>query len=258
MPRVMSPAALSARTIAVAGAGLAMLAGATGCGGFSRGDDLIAGKRAFVAKCGSCHTLSRAGTTGVTGPNLDEAFDRAIQDGIKRSTIKGVVHRQIEQPNRRPELNALDLKDRNPGPLMPANIVKGGVASDVAAYVAFASAKPGKDAGRLGEVGARKATATTSAKNGTLDIPVDPSGALAYAFASATAPAGALTVDSKNPTGTPHDIAIEGNGVNEHGPVVQNGGTSTFKVTLKPGSYTFYCTVPGHREGGMVGKLTVK
>jgi uncharacterized cupredoxin-like copper-binding protein len=39
---------------------------------------------------------------------------------------------------------------------------------------------------------------------------------------------------------------------------VQGGADSTIKVDLKPGNYTFYCSVPGHREGGMVGKLTVK
>ena len=44
----------------------------------------------------------------------------------------------------------------------------------------------------------------------------------------------------------------------EKGEVVQGGGTSTLKADLKPGEYTFYCSVPGHREGGMEGKLTVK
>ena len=67
-----------------------------------------------------------------------------------------------------------------------------------------------------------------------------------------------VTVTSKNPQPIGHDIAVEGNGVNAKGPVVENGGTSKFSVNLKPGTYTFFCTVPGHREGGMVGKLTVK
>ncbi|MEA2126098.1 MAG: hypothetical protein QOI80_2880, partial [Solirubrobacteraceae bacterium] len=55
-----------------------------------------------------------------------------------------------------------------------------------------------------------------------------------------------------------HNIALEGNGVNEEGKVVSGGATSDVKVTLKPGTYTFFCSVPGHREGGMQGKLTVK
>ena len=39
---------------------------------------------------------------------------------------------------------------------------------------------------------------------------------------------------------------------------VKNGGVSKVNVALKAGEYTFYCSVPGHREGGMEGKLTVK
>jgi uncharacterized cupredoxin-like copper-binding protein len=91
-----------------------------------------------------------------------------------------------------------------------------------------------------------------------VSIPADPSGQLAYQFAAATAKAGKVELDSKNASGTPHDISIEGGGVDEHGKVVQNGGTSTVSVTLKPGNYTFYCSVPGHRQAGMEGKLTVK
>jgi uncharacterized cupredoxin-like copper-binding protein len=46
--------------------------------------------------------------------------------------------------------------------------------------------------------------------------------------------------------------------VSEAGEVVKNGGVSKISVTLKPGEYTFFCSVPGHRQGGMEGKLTVK
>jgi uncharacterized cupredoxin-like copper-binding protein len=51
---------------------------------------------------------------------------------------------------------------------------------------------------------------------------------------------------------------ITGNGVNEAGPIVSNGGVSTVSTTLKPGTYTFYCSVDDHRQAGMVGTLTVK
>jgi plastocyanin len=120
------------------------------------------------------------------------------------------------------------------------------------------SAKGGKDTGRLADIGTSKAQGVAAAKNGVLDIPTDPSGQLAYQFASATASPGKVTIESKNDASIPHDIAIQGNGVDQKGEVVQNGGTSTISVDLKPGTYTFYCSVPGHREGGMVGKLTVK
>ncbi len=97
-----------------------------------------------------------------------------------------------------------------------------------------------------------------AAKNGKLEMPADPNGQLAYVSKKATAPAGKLEIDSKNAATIPHDIVLEGNGVNEKGPVVKGGGVSKITADLKPGTYTYYCSVPGHREGGMEGKLTVK
>ena len=70
-----------------------------------RGDNVVNGKQQFVAKCGSCHILNRAGTKGVTGPNLDQAFARAREDGFGESTFEGIVHRQIEQPARRAQVD---------------------------------------------------------------------------------------------------------------------------------------------------------
>ena len=110
----------------------------------------------------------------------------------------------------------------------------------------------------MDDVGIKKATGAAKGKDGALEIPADPGGALAYLFASATAPAGALTLTSPNESAVPHNIAIEGNGTDEKGPVVQGGGKSEIKVELTAGEYTFYCSVPGHREGGMEGKLTVE
>jgi mono/diheme cytochrome c family protein len=227
-----------------------------GCGGLTdQGDDTVNGKQLFVSKCGSCHVLNRAGTKGVTGPNLDQAFARSREDGFGESTFKGVVHRQILQPNKFPQVDPATGKTL---PLMPANIVTGEDAKDVAAYVASAVSKGGKDPGRLASIGAAEAKGTAKASNGKLEIPADPDGALAYKFANAEAPAGQLEIDSKNDSSTPHDIAIEGNGVNEHGEIVQGGGVSRVSADLKAGDYQFFCTVPGHREAGMEGKLTVK
>ena len=61
-----------------------------------------------------------------------------------------------------------------------------------------------------------------------------------------------------NKSSVPHDIGVKGRGVDQVGPVVSNGGTSTVGVTLKPGTYTFYCSVDGHEAAGMKGTLTVK
>ncbi len=80
-----------------------------------------------------------------------------------------------------------------------------------------------------------------------------------YDTTTLTAKAGSVTISMMNPssTGMPHGIAVQGNGVDKDGPTVQPGGTSTVTVTLKPGTYTYYCPVSGHEAGGMKGILTV-
>ena len=106
--------------------------------------DLEKGKAEFVEKCGSCHTLARAGTAGTQGPSLDKAFQTALADGIGRETVEGIVHKQILHPRR--------------NSIMPAGLVKGEDAVDVAAYVAFAAAKSGNDQGALASAGLAQAT----------------------------------------------------------------------------------------------------
>ncbi len=240
--------ALVVASLAAASAGLG------GCTLRSSGEDLVQGKTDFVKSCGTCHTLARAGSKGTAGPNLDEAFRRSRMDGIKSSTFMGVVERQIENPNLNDQI---DPQTGKVLPKMPADIVTGDAARNVAAYVAQAAAVPGTDSGKLATVGEQKAQGTAKEANGTLDIPVAGAG-LAYKFANATANAGQVTLTSKNPQPTDHNIAIEGNGVNQKGPVVKGGASSDITVDLKPGEYTFFCSVDGHRQGGMVGKLTVK
>ena len=236
-------------------AAAALLVGISGCQLNDSGDNVVAGKQDFVAKCGSCHTLKRAGTTGVTGPNLDEAFQQARSTGFGQSTFKGIVYRQILQPNRSPQVDPVTGKT---GAKMPAKLFTGTKAQDVAAYVAGAVSKKGEDKGQLGSVGVKKSNAVAKEAGGKLSIPADPSGALAYTFGSAQSGAGQVEIDSPNKSSIDHDIAVEGNGVSEAGEVVKNGGVSKISVSLKPGEYTFFCSVPGHRQGGMVGKLTVK
>jgi plastocyanin len=234
---------------------VAAAAGAGGCNLVDSGTNVVNGKQQFVQKCGSCHVLARAGTTGVVGPNLDAAFQRARADGFGESTFEGLVYAQIDNPNRNP---SVDPATKRPQPVMPADVVTGEDAEDVAAYVASAAGKPGEDTGQLAQVGGGRAEGTAEAENGTLEIPADPNGGLFFEFAEATAPAGRLTVQSPNESSIDHNIAIEGNGIDERGPVVKDGGVSEIQVDLEPGEYTFYCSVEGHREGGMEGPLTVE
>ncbi|HEX8646293.1 MAG TPA: cupredoxin domain-containing protein [Thermoleophilaceae bacterium] len=91
-----------------------------------------------------------------------------------------------------------------------------------------------------------------------LEADADPNDQLKFTVDQLDAKAGTVTITMKNPSNLPHAIEIEGNGVEEEGETVQKGGTSTVTADLKPGEYEFYCPVPGHKEGGMKGTLTVK
>jgi uncharacterized cupredoxin-like copper-binding protein len=210
-----------------------------GCGGEE--PDLATGKQLFTQRCGSCHTLADAGTKGTIGPNLDDAFKQDVSDGLGRSTIEGVVNKQIELPE---------------GGQMPANLVKGGDREAVAAYVASVVGKGGT-AATTTSPDEQGGVAKPNSKN-EVAIPTDPAGQLLFKFKSAIAKAGTVTLLSKNDSQVPHDISLKGGGVDENGDEVTGGETSKVTAKLKPGKYTFYCSVPGHEQAGMKGTLTVK
>lgn len=105
---------------------------ATGCGTSS--EDTERGAVLFVQKCGGCHKLAQAGTASGVGPDLDAAFAAARAVGQSESTIQGVVESQIDNP--RPG-------NDNPMVSMPADLVTGQDARDVAAYVAEYAGVPG-------------------------------------------------------------------------------------------------------------------
>jgi plastocyanin len=68
---------------------------------------------------------------------------------------------------------------------------------------------------------------------------------------------GKVTIVMANPSSNKHAIAIEGHGVDKDGKTVGKNKTSRVSVTLKKGTYTFYCPVDGHKDAGMKGKLIV-
>ena len=235
----------SHRPAAVALAALAVAVGATGCGN-SGEDDKVNGKNLFAERCQRCHALERAGGGADVGPDLDSAFGPAREDGLGEATVAGVVLRQIANVRRRS--------------IMPADLVTGQDARDVAAYVAAVAGQPGEDTGALAEAGAKVASKPIAAENGTLEMSADPSGALAFASTKATAPPGPLEVVMPNESTIQHNIALrdEGGGVLQEGEVVGQGGRSMLTADLKPGTFTYVCTVPGHEEGGMKGELQVE
>lgn len=119
--------------VSLLGAALAL----TGCGGEEttgfEGADVTNGKELFVQgpgggkpSCGGCHTLADAATVSQVGPSLDDAFQRMREEGFEESTIFAVTLEQID-------LAVLP---------MPADIVTGQDAVDVAAYVARFAGKP--------------------------------------------------------------------------------------------------------------------
>ena len=104
-------------------------------------------------------------------------------------------------------------------------------------------------------------TATEAASSGgggeNITIAADKS-ALKFDKSTLDAKAGKVTITMDNPSGIPHAVAIEGNGVDVDGKTVGKGEKSIASADLKPGTYEFYCPVPGHEAAGMKGKLTVK
>jgi plastocyanin len=258
VPTAAAPGARrSLRAVLVRGSALGLLAAAalatSGCAVKGADDaNLISGKKMFVAKCGSCHTLARAETKGVVGPNLDEAFRASLQEGADRATVRGVVEKQIQIPN--------------PEGAMPKNLVSGSALKDIAAYVSTVVDKPGKDTGLLGSaVQAPGAGKPAVEKGGKLSIEASPSGQLAYVTSKATATPGSVTIEMPNMSGVSHNIAVEpgeggatAKGAKLGASEFTTKGTAKVTVSLKPGTYTYFCEAPGHRAAGMYGTITVK
>jgi len=97
------------------------------------------------------------------------------------------------------------------------------------------------------------------AGGGTLDVSADPGGALEYEQDSLEAEAGEVTVEFTNESATEHDVVIEDDAGEEIAATdVISGGSDSTTANLEPGDYTFFCSVPGHREAGMEGPLAVQ
>jgi mono/diheme cytochrome c family protein len=115
-------------------AGVALGLAACGGGdtpGVSQGTDLVNGREQFQASCGSCHAFTAAGTNGQIGPDLDNAFRGAREQGFEESTFEQVVRAQIAYPG-------IDSA-------MPADLVTGKNADDVAYFVAVCAAATDED-----------------------------------------------------------------------------------------------------------------
>lgn len=93
----------------------------------------------------------------------------------------------------------------------------------------------------------------------TLQLAADPGGALKFDKTSLQAPAGDVTIDFANDSSIPHNVTVEGNGVEDEATDTITQSSATLTLTgLKAGTYTFYCSVDGHEDAGMKGTLTIK
>jgi|GEM_PF-275324 len=190
--------------------------------------------------CGTCHTLAAAGSTGKTGPNLEEFLepDDTTPD----------VEEMIVKPN-------TEIAEGYSGNVMPANygerLSKTEVEQLALYLVATTPAKPA--AAPKGKGGA-----TAKGAGGTLQLAANPT-QIAYEQTQLTSKPGKVTIDFTNPAALEHDVAIEGPegkqlAVSE---TIAKGKTSV-SAELAAGTYHYFCTVPGHREAGMEGTLVVK
>jgi plastocyanin len=114
-----------------------------------------------------------------------------------------------------------------------------------------------------GSNSASTGAATTAAGGGggggqTLQLAADPGGALKFDQTSLEASAGKVTIDFTNDSSLSHNVTIDGPGVEDEGTDTIKGSTANITLDLKPGKYTFYCSVDGHRAAGMEGTLVVK
>jgi mono/diheme cytochrome c family protein len=103
---------------------------AAGCGTVGKvpaGGDLSTGKRLFVEKCASCHTLAEANAKGQVGPNLDDAIGGPRSQGFEESTLRDMVRGQIAYATFP----------------MPRDLVTGNDADAVASYIVQVAGKPG-------------------------------------------------------------------------------------------------------------------
>jgi mono/diheme cytochrome c family protein len=119
--------------VPIAAAATAAIAVLPGCD-LQETADSENGRTLFVEKCGTCHAFKEAGTQAEVGPDLDSAFAAARKAGMDSDTIEGVVESQIGNPR---------VEDPDSPAYMPADLVEGEDAADVAAYVAEFAGVPG-------------------------------------------------------------------------------------------------------------------
>jgi uncharacterized cupredoxin-like copper-binding protein len=144
---------------------------------------------------------------------------------------------------------------------MSRRITLVGILAAVAAVLAIAVVAEAAQGGGGGTAMPAATSSSARSQAEVVNVMASPRGRLRFTMTQVTvARPGKVTIHMVNPksAGIKHGIAIEGHGVDKDGPIVAPGKTSTVTVTLKKGTYTYYCPVPGHKQAGMQGMLTVR
>jgi plastocyanin len=173
---------------------------------------------------------------------------------IGGATTFAVLHAKDEQKHKAAEFahaNAEIEKETSSGPFEESAAEGEGAGSEETEATGEEAEKPGSN-----EEGA-KAEAGTSGPGGTIELAADES-ELKFDKTELTTKPGKVTIDFTNPSSIPHDVEIEVEGKELGGTEEITKSKATATVELEPGTYTFFCSVPGHREAGMEGTLVVK
>jgi plastocyanin len=123
--------------------------------------------------------------------------------------------------------------------------------------------QPAQDTGELGQGAGAQAKPEAAPEGGakgpggTLQLAADPS-QLAFDKTSLDSKPGKVTIDFDNPSPIEHDVVIEQGTKEIASSELVSEGKASVSADLAPGTYTFFCSVPGHAEAGMQGTLTVK
>jgi plastocyanin len=105
---------------------------------------------------------------------------------------------------------------------------------------------------------AAAATPAPATGSSTVSLSANPEGQLKYNTTALTAKAGKVSINFTNTAPEDHNVTIESSGTTVGSTPSFQGGAKTVSVNLKPGTYKFFCSVPGHRQAGMEGTLTVQ
>jgi plastocyanin len=165
------------------------------------------------------------------------------------TTSFAVSYSRSEQSDRRAKLAAEEKAlggqqaEQGGGPTGSAHTGTGGTPTLV---------KP-KQGGGKGAAGQQSAA---KGPGGTVKLSADPT-QIAYTTKSLSSKPGKLTIDFTNPASIQHDVAIaQGSKQIAVSKLIAQSSTSV-SADLAAGNYVFFCTVPGHRQAGMEGTLTV-